>query len=183
MTFFTHLISLLVITPAMKEILIVMKFRIANLFLLYFPFLLLSLKAAGQTAGNAADSLSLVVAMNTFVDAFSGLNWPVFDACFADDATAFFPPSAKFPYRANGKQEIENIFKIVFENARKRNPGSPHIEIQPREIKIQMLGTTAITSFLLTDPDLLGRRTIVWKKQQDKWLIVHLHASGVPLPQ
>jgi hypothetical protein len=39
----------------------------------------------------------------------------------------------------------------------------------------------AIVTFILDDPDLLGRRTFVLEKTNDKWLIIHLHASGVKI--
>jgi hypothetical protein len=67
----------------------------------------------------------------------------------------------------------------VFENARKQKTTPPYIDIQPKDLKIQMLGSVAVVSFLLNDPDLLGRRTIVFKKDNSKWKIVHLHASGI----
>jgi ketosteroid isomerase-like protein len=126
-----------------------------------------------------ADSTNVVKAIDKFIKAFAELNWKEFTYCFADDATAFFPPSAKFPYRANNKKEIENIFKVVFENARKQKSSPPYLDIKPKDLKIQRVDSVAIVTFLLNDPDLLGRRTIVFKKDKVDWLIVHLHASGV----
>lgn len=127
------------------------------------------------------DSNEVIQAINTFVDAFSNLKWEKFENCWADEATAFFPPSARFPYRADNKQEVLRIFKNVFENARKQRPAPPYIIIQPLDRKIQMAGTTAIVTFTLNDPNLFGRRTLVLKKEGDKWLIIHLHASGIPV--
>jgi len=72
------------------------------------------------------DSVSVVETINNFVDAFTNLDWQKFTEFFSDDATAFFPPSAKFPFRANNKMEIESVFKKVFENARKQK-AIPHI--------------------------------------------------------
>jgi ketosteroid isomerase-like protein len=119
--------------------------------------------------------------MNTFVDAFSNLKWEKFTDCWAEEATAFFPPSARFPYRAGNKQEVLHIFQNVFENARKKKSSPPYIIIEPLDMRIQMAGTTAIVTFTLDDPDLLGRRTLVLKKEGDKWLIIHLHASGITI--
>jgi len=136
--------------------------------------------SAQDTKNNLnADSIAVVEKLNEFVGAFSNLKWEKFTACFADDATAFFPPSAKFPYRANNKKEIENIFSLVFENAKKQKQSAPYIIIQPKDVKVQMAGTVAIVTFLLNDPAMLGRRTIVLQKMSDEWLIIHLHASGV----
>jgi ketosteroid isomerase-like protein len=144
-----------------------------------YPFILIctwSLAGQGQTP---PDSTEVVQAINTFIDAFSNLKWEKFSDCWAEDATAFFPPSARFPYRAGNKQEILQIFKTVFEKARIRKTSPPYIIIQPLDRRVQMAGTTAIVTFTLDDPDLLGRRTLVLKKEDGKWLIIHLHASGV----
>jgi ketosteroid isomerase-like protein len=132
-------------------------------------------------AQSPADSAGVATTMSAFVDAFSNLKWEKFSAFFADDATAFFPPSARMPYRANNKQEVLNIFKKVFEHAQKQNAAAPHIVIEPLDMMTQLAGSTAIVTFTLKDPDLFGRRTIVLKKDSDRWLIIHLHASGVAL--
>ena len=132
-------------------------------------------------AQTPSDSAGVAATMNAIVDAFSNLRWEKFSGFFADDATAFFPPSARMPYRANNKQEVLNIFKKVFESAQKQNPSAPHIAIEPLDTMIQLAGTTAIVTFTLNDPNLFGRRTIVLRKDNDRWLIIHLHASGVAL--
>jgi len=147
--------------------------------LLFVCSVFFRLEAQPETA--ASDSAELVITINGFVKAFSSLNWEAFTAYFADNATAFFPPSAKFAYRANNKTDVLNMFRKVFGNAQKMNPATPHIDIQPEELKIQMAGTVAIASFLLHDPGMLGRRTIVWQKIKGAWLIIHLHASGIAI--
>jgi len=134
--------------------------------------------ATGQTP---PDSTEVIQAIDTFINAFSNLKWEKFADCWADEATAFFPPSARFPYRAGNKQEVLHIFQNVFENARKKKSSPPYIIIEPLDMRIQMAGTTAIVTFTLNDPNLFGRRTLVLKKEGDKWLIIHLHASGVTM--
>jgi ketosteroid isomerase-like protein len=127
-----------------------------------------------------ADSGSAAVqkTIDGFIEAFTNLEWERFRGFFAADATAFFPPSAKFPRRANGKAEIENVFRNVFGAARERKSSPPYLSIHPKEMKIQVFGRVAIVTFHLEDPDLLGRRTIVFQKTGRRWLIVHIHASG-----
>lgn len=144
-------------------------------------FICLCLQSYGQDNANRQDSIAVVETINQFVHAFSNLEWEKFTNFFADDATAFFPPSAKFPIRANNKQEIENVFKNVFAHAKENKSTPPYIIIEPKDIKIQMAGSVAIVSFTLNDPGMLARRTIVWKKENERWLIIHLHASGVPV--
>jgi hypothetical protein len=73
----------------------------------------------------------------------------------------------------------EDVFRAVFEGARKQKSSSPYLSIQPKEMKIQMLGEVGIVTFHLEDPGLFGRRTVVFHKRGGRWLIVHLHASGI----
>ncbi|MBS1564100.1 MAG: nuclear transport factor 2 family protein [Bacteroidetes bacterium] len=134
-----------------------------------------------QTTQYQSDSLSVVQAVNHFVGVFTQLDWPAFSACFAEDATAFFPPSARHPERVDGKKDILKIFSGVFENARKQKATPPYLSIEPKELKMQLLGVVAIVTFMLDDPGMFGRRSIVLRKDNGRWLIVHLHASGVAL--
>jgi ketosteroid isomerase-like protein len=127
------------------------------------------------------DSVKVLETTHDFLSAFRNLEWDRFTEYFADDATAFFPPSARHASRTNNKLEIMDIFKVVFENARKRRASAPYLDIDPKEIKIQMSGQVAIVSFTMNDPDMLSRRTLVWAKRNGAWLIIHLHASGIPI--
>ena len=138
-------------------------------------------KSHGQSPDHDADSIQVANRLSAFVDAFSNLQWDKFTGFFADDATAFFPPSANFPYRANNKIEIEKIFKSFFDVMRARKSSPPYLEIIPKDLRIQTLNSVAVVSFTLEDPGMLGRRTIVLEKRNDQWFIVHLHASGVPI--
>jgi ketosteroid isomerase-like protein len=54
------------------------------------------------------------------------------------------------------------------------------MDIQPRDLRLQIAGNIAIVTFHLDDrPGFLNRRTIVWQKQPSGWKIIHLHASEV----
>lgn len=151
-----------------------MKNRIICVFLLLYT----SCVFGQSKTTSKTDSTEVIKAVNAFVDAFSNLRWEEFRQFFAKDATAFFPPSANRPARADSGDEVLNIFSKVFENAKQR--GKTKIDIQPREVRVQMLNNVAIVSFHLNDPDLFGRRTLILEKRDSKWLIIHLHASGVP---
>jgi len=118
-----------------------------------------------------------------FLKAFMNLDWDRFRSFFAADATVFFPPSANSPERSNKKQEVEAVFRTVFDNARKQKSSPPYLKIQPRDMRVQLLGDVAIVTFHLDDPDSTGRRTIVLRHQGRRWLIVHLHASGISVKE
>src|SRR5690348_14517069 len=99
----------------------------------------------------SVDSVNVMKAVDHFVEAFTTLNWTEFTKCFADESTAFFPPSSKFPYRANTKKEIEKIFTAVFDNARRQRSSPPYLDIHPKDLRIQLAGPVAIVTFLLED--------------------------------
>lgn len=135
----------------------------------------------GQATKKNADSIQVANTMTEFINVFSNLEWDKFTEFFSDSATAFFPPSAQYPYRANGKMEIERIFKKFFEATKNPNSSPPYLTIKPKDLKIQIINSIAIVTFMLDDPNLFGRRTFILEKAKDKWLIIHIHASGVTI--
>jgi ketosteroid isomerase-like protein len=150
--------------------------------LVVFCFLFCQVNSTmAQTAKLKADSAAVTKTMNEFVHVFNYLEWEKFMAFFDDDATAFFPPSAKTPARADNKAAIGIIFKKVFENAKGQKTSPPYLDIVPEDLKMQLTGNIAIVTFHLKDPDMLGRRTIVLQKKNNRWLIIHLHASVIPI--
>jgi hypothetical protein len=56
------------------------------------------------------------------------------------------------------------------------------MDIQPKQMKIQLFGSVAIATFHLYDRDgFVNRRTIVLNQNATGWKIVHLHASESPV--
>jgi ketosteroid isomerase-like protein len=119
-------------------------------------------------------------ALADFIQAFDNLDWDRFRAAFSDDATAFYP--REFSHRADGRQEFEKAFRNVFDRIRAGRTQAPYMDIQPRDLHLQIAGNVAIVSFHLDDrPGFLNRRTIVLQKQTSGWKIIHLHASEVAM--
>jgi ketosteroid isomerase-like protein len=119
-------------------------------------------------------------ALAKFVYAFDNLDWEGFRQAFDDDATVFYPRA--FPERANGRAKFEKTFKMVFEQIRNGRTEGPYMDIKPRDMKIQLFANVAISTFHLDDrTGFVNRRTIVLKKTNAGWKIVHLHASEVPV--
>ena len=144
--------------------------RIAVVFLL-----LLSGIAQSKPASAEAD---VRAALANFIRAFDDLDWENFRLAFDDNATVFYPRA--IPQRANGRPEFEKGFKTVFQQIRGNKTAAPYMDIQPRDLRIQLFGDVAIATFHLDDrPGSLNRRTIVLSKTQKGWKIVHLHASEV----
>jgi ketosteroid isomerase-like protein len=114
------------------------------------------------------------------IRAFDDLDWGTFRHAFSDDATVFYPRS--IPERAEGRTEFEREFKLVFEQIQGGRTKPPYMDIQPRNMKIQIFGAIAIVSFHLDDrAGFLNRRTLVIKRTPTGWKIVHLHASEVAI--
>jgi hypothetical protein len=144
-----------------------------------FTMLLVSsVFAQSQPAPPEADVREAVA---KFIRAFDDLDWEHFRLAFDDNATVFYPRA--FPERANGRAEFEKRFKIVFNEIRTGKTAPPYMDIQPKEMEIQLFGPVAVATFHLDDrARFLNRRTIVLHKSGKGWKIVHLHASEVPVP-
>lgn len=136
-------------------------------------------RAVGDETSFSPYQESCLQAMQRFLEAFRNLDWEMFCQSFAEDATFFFPPTARAPRRANNKSEIEAIFQRVFENARRQKEHPPYLTIEPKDMRLQMLQNAALVTFHLEDPDVFGRRTVVLENRGGRWLIVHLHASNL----
>ena len=151
----------------------ILRVAAALLLLLASPSLL------GQIKPTSAES-EVRDALANFVHSFDNLDWDAFRLVFSDDATVFYPRA--FPERANGRVEFEKTFQVVFGQIRAGKTEAPYMDIQPRELKIQLFGSVAIATFHLDDKaGFLNRRTLVLNKTNAGWKIVHLHASEVSI--
>src|SRR5689334_18306210 len=110
-----------------------MTLRIATAILV----LLLVPSVLGQTKPASAESEVRDVLAH-FIRAFDNLDWDAFRSSFADDATVFYPRGV--PSRANGRAEFEKNFKVVFEQIRGTQTNPPYMDIQPRDLHLQLFG-------------------------------------------
>lgn len=116
--------------------------------------------------------------VQTFIRANETANLELIVGTFDDAATVFFPNGQA--QRADGKAEIREAFARLF-----RSRTGP-ITITPRDVNIQLFDDSAIVTAHLGDlppmpirePITFARRTFVLRQVGDRWLIVHLHASG-----
>jgi uncharacterized protein (TIGR02246 family) len=137
---------------------------------------------ATEPANQSADRTAIEAFTRKFLRAFEDLDMKQFIACFADDATVFFPMPEP-PERVRGKQAIQQRFERVFASIRgSAKSGPPFHHLAPEDLSIQLMpGGTAVVSFHLRNEERIARRTFVLTKTNGKWLIVHLHASNVPI--
>jgi ketosteroid isomerase-like protein len=129
-----------------------------------------------------ADDADLRTAVHTFLTAFENLDWAPFSAALADDVTAFFPPPEP-SHRFDGRAAVEGQFRKVFQSIRAGAAGGPpYHRLEPVRLTLQGLGPSmAIVTFELHNLERTGRRTLVMRRQEGGWKIVHLHASNVPM--
>jgi uncharacterized protein (TIGR02246 family) len=138
--------------------------------------------AATEPANRSADRTAIEAFTREFLRAFEDLDMKQFIACFADDATVFFPMPEP-PERVQGKQAIKKRFEQVFASIRSTaKSGPPFHHLAPEDLAIQMMpGQTAVVSFHLRNSERIARRTLVLVNTNGRWLILHLHASNAPI--
>lgn len=139
---------------------------------------LVTLLGAGGAAADERDEVKQ--AAQHFLTSFENLDMPAFIACFADDATVFFP-APEPPERVAGKNAVRERFQQVFDAIRRNaKSGPPYHRLEPQDLEVQVLSAdTAVVSFHLRNSERIARRTLVMKKANGVWLIAHLHASNV----
>jgi uncharacterized protein (TIGR02246 family) len=130
----------------------------------------------------SADRAEIEAFTRKFLRAFEDLDMQQFIACFADNATMFFPMPEP-PERVDGKQAIQKRFEQVFASIRSTaKSGPPFHHLAPEDLAIQVMpGQSAVVSFHLSNSERIARRTLVLTNTNGRWLILHLHASNVPI--
>jgi ketosteroid isomerase-like protein len=133
-----------------------------------------------EPANGSADRAGIEAFTRQFLRAFEDLDMKEFIACFADDATVFFPMPEP-PERVQGKHAIQQRFEHVFASIRSSaKSGPPFHHLDPEDLSIQMMpGQTAVVSFHLRNERRIARRTLVLTNTNGQWRILHLHASNV----
>jgi uncharacterized protein (TIGR02246 family) len=141
-----------------------------------------SLLARATDPNETEDRAAIEAFTHKFLRAFENLDMKQFIACFADDATVFFP-TPEPPDRVEGKQAIQQRFEQVFASIRSTaKSGPPFHHLVPEDFAIQLMpGQTAVVSFHLRNAERIARRTLVLVKTNGQWLILHLHASNAPV--
>ena len=127
---------------------------------------------AGCATHRGDGSADVRVFVERFVQSVNASNTDDFVACFAPDASAFFPSGATAA-RRTGLDAIRKAVQPVFAQG-PRNP--------PAQLKDLIITTTAemaVASFDASDGAAHSRRTLVLQRLAGEWKIVHLHASNV----
>ena len=118
--------------------------------------------------------------MSRFLAAFANRDVPAFAEFMAEDATMFFPASARGApsLRVQGKTEIARAFAELY--ARSGSTKTTGRQIQPQGLLVQQYDSFAVVTFHLGPDATRGRRSFVFRRTGSQWKIVHLHASDFP---
>jgi hypothetical protein len=127
-----------------------------------------------------AEKAAVQKVVDGFIESLNAADVDSFISFFAPDATLFFPMSS-LPLRLEDRQQIATAFGAFFEAVRRQQPGPPFMNLIPVGMRMQLFGSVAVVTFHLNGEDMLGRRTLVLQRRSGRWLIVHLHASSLPL--
>ncbi len=142
---------------------------------------LLCLTAAARPVGaqSASPDAEVRAAMSGFMDALNALDADRMAAFFAPDITAFVP--AAQAERVEGKDAFVRIFRAFVERTR---PATSRLALVPEDLKVELSGSLAVLTFNIRDAatGLVRRRTFVWRRMEDRWLISHFHASDLAPP-
>jgi len=120
-------------------------------------------------------------ALMAFLRAFEDCDLPRMEAAFARDATCFdrAPREAGDLVRYRRKTGMPDGMRQLAMNLPKSAAGPPYQRIDPRNLACDVYGEIALCTFELDGPDSLGRRTIILRRQEGGWKIIHIHASNV----
>ena len=129
------------------------------------------------------DSTAVHRVLAEFLEAFENLDEPAFLAAFSESATIFHP-APSMASRVAGRAAIDSTFHRVFAEIRANaREGPPFHRLPAEDLSIRPLAAGVVmATFHLKNPERLGRRTVVLRREGTRWRIVHLHASNFSLP-
>jgi ketosteroid isomerase-like protein len=132
--------------------------------------LVILLMTGCATTSHTNDEAEVRAAMASFMSALNDLDAAGISATFAEDATAFFPVAQ--PQRANGRAEIDAVFRRYIEGAKGQKTN-----LAPHDMTVETSGDLALVTFQVPGGS-TARRTFVLRRTGGRWLIAHMHASN-----
>ncbi len=133
-----------------------------------------------------ASESEILEAMESFITAFENGDIEAMEASFSPNAVTF--PRAIMAYEYDGEIDVAQYRRVrgidpqmreLIDSLKKSGRERPYLDIQPKDLEIQVFGEAALVTFHLGGGDSIGRRTFVLARIDDAWKIVHLHASNV----
>ena len=141
--------------------------------------LVAALASALPTAVPSADETEVRAAFLGFFDALNALDAERMLSFMAPDVTAFMP-NAKAE-RVDGREELAAIYRSFVEQTRRT---APRLDYVPQDVRVEVAPPLALVtaSVRSSAPGVVRRRTFVFRRVGDRWLVCHFHASDVMRP-
>ncbi|MGH8764147.1 MAG: YybH family protein, partial [Burkholderiales bacterium] len=117
---------------------------------------------------------SVRAAMERFITALNALDAERISACFTDDVTVFVPTAQAG--RVSGKAAVDRIFRDYVEATRKT---ASRTNIVPEDLQVEVADGLALVTFTVRGKSSTARRSFVFRRVGDVWLISHFHASNL----
>ncbi|WP_156840339.1 nuclear transport factor 2 family protein [Novosphingobium aquimarinum] len=115
------------------------------------------------------------------IESFRSMDESGFEALLAPDIVAFLPCDEIGLRRSEGRDAVMAQFRKLF--AELRANGSDSIAVRQTRLELKSWGDTAMATFELEGELRAGCRTIVLRRDEGEWRIVHLHASTTAEPE
>ena len=143
-------------------------------FILIIVFLTAACSTTTTPVSTSGDEAAVRAAMNGFMDALNALDADRMADYFADDITGFVPLAQAD--RVEGREAMSRIFRNF---AARTKPTTLRLNIIPEDVEVFVSGDIGVASFNVREksPDVTRRRTFVFVRHGDRWLIRHAHAS------
>jgi len=143
-------------------------------FVLLFTCLAAACSTSAPPVSKAADEAAVRAAMNGFMGALNALDADRMSDYFADDITGFVPLAQAD--RVDGHEAMSRIFRNFVVRTK---PTTERLNIVPEDVEVFVSGDIGVVSFNVREksPDVTRRRTFVFVRHGDRWLIRHAHAS------
>ena len=145
-------------------------------------FVLVTLLTVSKASASEAEVRTTITA---FLHAFEHGDIEAMEAAFAEDAVTFprvvmssLGQSDIDPADYRRVRGIDPQMRALIDAFRAGDRHPPYLQLEPRDLLIQLFGDVAVVTFHL-EGSRLARRTFVLAKTGIEWKIVHLHASNV----
>jgi len=126
--------------------------------------------------------------MREFLRAFENCDLPAMERFFAPDCVSFDQVVAGSTTQAISDFSqyrrcpgMPPLMRRMALDLPTRISGPPYHSLEPKDLRVQIFGDTAVTTVHIERDGILRRRSIVLAKRNGSWRIVHLHASSIQL--
>jgi len=147
--------------------------------LLLLSFLAVSCSTTDLPASRSADEAAVREAMAGFMSALNDLDAERMASFFAEQMTAFVPLAQAD--RVDGRAAVTQIFRNFVARTK---PTTPKLNLVPEDLDVHVSGNLGVVTFNIREkaPGITRRRTFVYTRSGERWLISHFHASDFVSP-